>query len=758
MTLAGGETNNDVDFGYQAPVLLGSIGDRVWEDLNGDGVQDAGEAGINGVTVNLLDGSGTILASEVTSGDGNYTFSGLEEGIYTVAVDASTLPADLAQTFDADGLATANSATVPLAAGENRVDVDFGYGPCGACDGKVTELTLQYLGSTTATVEVVAKRGPTTDVVFSGVLNPGDTFEIEGPQTGNGGFIGTLGTEIRISVDGAENTTIHTSCSQPIGPGLVSGDFKVLAGASRHGGLLCPVDDPGDPTDDCGCEGKVSRLRLRYLGFSSADVAVVGQGGPNTETLFSGTVAPGGVFEVNSFTTATPGFEGTVGTEIEIFVNGVLQTTIHTSCSQPVGPGLISGDFLVVDGFSRNFPGPLCPVEGDSSEQCPIPAEADEFGAAGGHVFWLPGISEDLVFVGDTGRFTQFVDGTATMTGTLVDLNDSGKVFDVNVTFSGLTFVTPVGSPKKELAASAYVENGGPVDTDTWYYFTDYSGVLTGSGDWAGAQVTFTRTGPAFQVGNGASGKNVNFGASGWFDWTVNSQPSAGGSFPTTGVGDINTDLGTCPGGPGECVDFDFETDGNGNALHKGQIIDGEFSAFGITVTTNDPANHPAMIFDSSAPTGGDTDLGTPNQDFGGPGVGAGGRAGTAGENAASLGKVLIISEDRDQSDPDDNAGGGEIIFTFANPVFIGTVGILDIDEGWGGSIKAFDASNSLIKEVAMQDLGNNSVQTVSVNADGVSKLKVFFPGSGAISSLEVCGPGGGGPGGGGDCTPGDVP
>ena len=40
----------------------------------------------------------------------------------------------------------------------------------------------------------------------------------------------------RLYVDGELNTKIHTSCSQPIGPGLVSGDFLVVAGESREGG------------------------------------------------------------------------------------------------------------------------------------------------------------------------------------------------------------------------------------------------------------------------------------------------------------------------------------------------------------------------------------------------------------------------------------------------------------------------------------------------------------------------------------------
>jgi uncharacterized repeat protein (TIGR01451 family) len=54
----------------------GSIGDRVWLDSNGDGSQ-AGEAGINGVTLTLLRGV-TVVGTATTSGDGNYLFSGLQ--------------------------------------------------------------------------------------------------------------------------------------------------------------------------------------------------------------------------------------------------------------------------------------------------------------------------------------------------------------------------------------------------------------------------------------------------------------------------------------------------------------------------------------------------------------------------------------------------------------------------------------------------------------------------------------------------------
>src|SRR5581483_3685066 len=77
VSLAAGQSRTDVDFGYK---YAGSVGDRVWLDTNGNGIQDAGETGINGVTVQLLNSSGTVIATTTTAGDGNYTFSNLAAG------------------------------------------------------------------------------------------------------------------------------------------------------------------------------------------------------------------------------------------------------------------------------------------------------------------------------------------------------------------------------------------------------------------------------------------------------------------------------------------------------------------------------------------------------------------------------------------------------------------------------------------------------------------------------------------------------
>ena len=173
-----------------------------------------------------------------------------------------------------------------------------------------------------------------------------------------------------------------------------------------------------------------------------------------------------------------------------------------------------------------------------------------------------------------------------------------------------------------------------------------------------------------------------------------------------------------------------------------GDIVTDQYAGVGITVTTSDPANHPAMIFDSANPTGGDLDLGTPNNDFGGPGVGGGGAFAAAGQNSLPLGKVLILSEDNDPSDPDDDAGSGMLVFSFAQPVPIESVGILDIDgDEQIGTVTAFDAEvgGAVITSVDMQALGNNSYQDVSLGVSGVRRLEVWFPSSGAVSSIVFC-------------------
>ncbi|CAK8724592.1 hypothetical protein KKHLCK_14480 [Candidatus Electrothrix laxa] len=128
----------NADFGYKPENVLG---DTIWMDMNQDGVQDDGELGLVGVTVELQSAgctAGVDCPTAVTDADGYYVFTDLVPGtVYTVVVDDTTLPAGLDSTYDFDGGTTSPDHTVALSAwesGDTNLDIDFGYFYTGTND------------------------------------------------------------------------------------------------------------------------------------------------------------------------------------------------------------------------------------------------------------------------------------------------------------------------------------------------------------------------------------------------------------------------------------------------------------------------------------------------------------------------------------------------------------------------------------------------------------------------------------------------
>jgi len=108
ITLTAGQADHNVEAGLYATGSAGgataSIGNTVWLDANCDGLDDNGEAGIAGVTVELLNGAGTsILATTTTNSSGNYQFTSLAAGTYEVKVIA---PAN--ETFTTQNVASSS--------------------------------------------------------------------------------------------------------------------------------------------------------------------------------------------------------------------------------------------------------------------------------------------------------------------------------------------------------------------------------------------------------------------------------------------------------------------------------------------------------------------------------------------------------------------------------------------------------------------------------------------------------------------------
>lgn len=193
---------------------------------------------------------------------------------------------------------------------------------------------------------------------------------------------------------------------------------------------------------------------------------------------------------------------------------------------------------------------------------------------------------------------------------------------------------------------------------------------------------------------------------------------------------------------------IDFGLDPNtGNLLPAGTVLgDGHlqpWAPYGIFVNSR-PGNNlhwnstinVLMVFNSSHPTGGDWDLGSPNCwcPGGGPGVGHGGKPGQPGENCVPLHTVLIVSEDGDTEDPDDNGAGGEFLFNFTQPVNLSHIVFLDLDKGEQGRVIAIH-ENGTYNET-LNGLGNNAVVNETLDLNEVTLLRVLLSSSGAIKAL----------------------
>ena len=174
--------------------------------------------------------------------------------------------------------------------------------------------------------------------------------------------MGTFGPAIKIWVDDVNVARFNTSCSEEIGPGLVSSDFEIVEGFSRNGGRLCATSD-GDPDSEepsCGeCDGQVSSLTLRYVGEEGSLIEVRQQFRGQRVLVFEGSVEPGEAFSFMGLNR-----QGTLGAKIWVYVDGTLDATFDTSCSAEIGPGAVQGYLEVVEGFSRNG-GRLCAASGD---------------------------------------------------------------------------------------------------------------------------------------------------------------------------------------------------------------------------------------------------------------------------------------------------------------------------------------------------------------------------------------------------------
>ena len=278
----------DIEIIANPPPL--EIGNRVWNDTDGDGVQDAGETGIGTVQVQLYQGT-TLVGTTNTDTNGNYYFNSgnvtggvLPNTAYEVRLLTSQTPvSSLSLTTanndittngdvrdsDASGTSTAVIALTTGNLGENNHTYDFGF-RAAACSVTVTGAV------------------PTTCNPISNTYNLAVTVTYTNQPTGNI-TINVGGTNYTFTPDGTSPDTYTVM-------GLASnGTAGVDVSATFVGDATCThtLTDAYNAPANCACNTSITLLvgDLLQSGGGSIHTFIFD---PTTPTMCNAASLPGG--------------------------------------------------------------------------------------------------------------------------------------------------------------------------------------------------------------------------------------------------------------------------------------------------------------------------------------------------------------------------------------------------------------------------------------------------------------------------------
>ncbi|MEO1268477.1 MAG: hypothetical protein AAFX99_10275, partial [Myxococcota bacterium] len=203
------------------------------------------------------------------------------------------------------------------------------------------------------------------------------------------------------------------------------------------------------------------------------------------------------------------------------------------------------------------------------------------------HGIWAPQLfcdqTAEFTFMEGSASLMVFPDGTARMTGEAIvtegGCDHMGESWQVDVYLDADQAGTV--APKRELRSGTQPA----AVTDAWAYYIMREGAAVLSNPETGDMAALTHR-PAnraygFQVGETANGKNLNFGASGWFAYTAQIDGEL-----RTGVGDFNVDLAdVCD--PGTCanpIEQELIVLSDNNAFLAGAANDGCSALYGVSM------------------------------------------------------------------------------------------------------------------------------------------------------------------------------
>ncbi|MGK7889091.1 MAG: SdrD B-like domain-containing protein [Leptolyngbyaceae cyanobacterium] len=650
-----------------------SIGDRVFLDSNGNGIQDKGEQGIKGSVVKLLDRDGHVVATDVTDAHGRYKFSRLAAGDYRVMFvqPEGFVPSPVDQGLndkvdsDADPANGLVTDVITLGCRERNRTVDAGFVKAA---GTLTIENFEFVFQDPDAPDLADKilterpfaRDPNSELVDTALLIPdlGESFTQLLTLTADGGDVkdGTLDLTITNPFVDVTSVTIQGGSADLIASQTDDGEQQVttitLPDTLAQGDeiVLEVVSTVTNAITDTDASTPVDAITDKPLQEYNFEFELVDN--PGIEADLGAATFEGKIYASERFFDTSSGSSEYELLEIDDYV---IEATIGETSSS---------------------------------------LEAEVFTAAGNLIEGIGGVDPGFLH---TLYFLDLAGG----------VNPRKRRRSItNAYYSDPTFVEEfllVWDRIPSTDISDFIEASGQDGFQLWVDLVE--------------QGIFSRN---FFSTTDEDGSGSEFSTD-----TFTQQAISGNLLPAS----LNS------------FTLDFEQDLAGNELLTGQILDDELAP--LVTISSDSLSQPTIIFDSSRPTGGDRDLGTPNTDFGGPGQGSGGSAGTPGENADALNSVLIIAENTIDADgdglvdiPDDNQSGGTINFDFVSPVRVQFLTVVDIDRAEFFRVEAYDAEGTLVKAVDATSLGGNSVEILTIDAEDVAQLKVVSDGSFAIDDL----------------------
>ena len=185
VTVGTNQAINNINFGNRQLPLVGSISGIKFNDLNGNGIRDNGEPGLENWEIKL---SGSSNQSDMTDANGEYSFTNLSAGNYSVS---ETNQNNWQQTYPP----SPGTHSVTLSSGQNVANIDFGNKLIGAADcveppaGMVAWWPMDETLGATVVLDI---KGNNNGTPFPGAIGtigspvagavPGSTLQFLNPQ------------------------------------------------------------------------------------------------------------------------------------------------------------------------------------------------------------------------------------------------------------------------------------------------------------------------------------------------------------------------------------------------------------------------------------------------------------------------------------------------------------------------------------------------------------------------------------------------